>query len=101
MFLVMYLALSNVIQFAIGGNLLIYHGLWLCIFVVIGTVIGQNVLKKMIQKTGRSSVIIWALFGIILLAMVSSGVFDTLSILEDNKAGNNIWEFENLCDNNH
>ena len=53
MYMVMFSTLSSWMLFAIGGTLNIYYGLWLSLFVFIGTVFGLKTINKIVKQSGR------------------------------------------------
>ena len=95
--LVLYLALGNVIQYMIGGYMPYLYMIWMALFVVIATLLGQKILKKMINRSGRSSVIVLILLGVILLAISMTVVFDSISIAKDVRNKVPVWEFGSVC----
>lgn len=63
-FTVLFTSSSTTSQFIIAGAIHIEHASWFMLFSLIGSFIGNLLLKRLIKKYERPSIIIWVIFGI-------------------------------------
>jgi len=67
-FTVLFTSSSTTSQFIIAGAIHLQHAWVLMFFSLIGSFIGNLILKRMIKKYNKPSLIIWVIFGILSLA---------------------------------
>lgn len=67
-FTVLFTSSSTTSQFIIAGAIHIQHAWVLMVFSLIGSFIGNLILKRIIKKYNRPSIIIWVIFGILSLS---------------------------------
>lgn len=63
-FTVLFTSSSTTSQFIIAGAIHLEHASWFMLFSLIGSFIGNLVLKRMIKYYNRPSLIIWVIFSI-------------------------------------
>lgn len=97
MFMVMYAATSNFISYTIAGRTNLTYGFWLALWTVIGVIIGVTGANKIVQKTGRQSIFIILLAGVLLVGIIFCIVFNTLDTVEDINNDNNVFALGDLC----
>lgn len=67
-FTVLFTSSSTTSQFIIAGAIHLQHAWVLMIFSLIGSFIGNLILKRLIKKYKRPSLVIWVIFGILMLS---------------------------------
>jgi uncharacterized membrane protein YfcA len=80
-FMVLFTATISMLQYAIAGKLDFVYGLWTCAFSLIGSLIGVQVIKKMVDKYKRSSIIVMLLACILITCFViipTYGIYEYL-----------------------
>lgn len=97
MLMVMYAAASNFISYTIGGHTNIGYGFWLALWTVLGVVVGVTGANKIVKKTGRQSIFIILLAGVLIIGIVFCIIFNTLDTKKDIEDGENIFELGDLC----
>jgi len=100
-FMILFTALAGTVQYLAVGKLSWRMFVWFGIIGAIGGQTGQRVVKKLILKTGRPSLVVFILGIIIALAVVimaSSGIANAVSNAND---GEDIWAIDGdpfVCD---
>merc|ERR1712196_7287 len=67
-FTVLFTSSSTTSQFIIAGAIHLEHAWVLMVFSLIGSFIGNMILKRLIKYYNRPSLVIWVIFGILCLA---------------------------------
>lgn len=73
------------------------YGVYCVISSIIGSFIGTILIQKLIEKTQRSSVIVFLLFIVMLFSTVLIPINTILQMRKMVKEGYSIWEFSSLC----
>ena len=63
----------------------------------IGSGIGTIIIQKIVQKTGRSSMLIFVLFGVLLISTILIPVQTIGNLINQLSEGADIWAFEAPC----
>jgi len=95
-FLVMYSATANSISYVISGQINVYDGLWYGLWTAIGVVIGVTGANRIVEKTGRQSIFLIVLAGVLVISISFSIIFNTLDIIDEVNGGKHILEIGNL-----
>lgn len=96
-FLVMHSATANSISYIISGQINVYNGLWYGMWTAIGVMIGVICANKIVEKTGRQSIFLIVLSVVLIVSIVFSFTFNTISIIDEVNDGKNIFAFGNFC----
>mmetsp|Transcript_14600 Transcript_14600/g.29249 ORF Transcript_14600/g.29249 Transcript_14600/m.29249 type:complete len:163 (-) Transcript_14600:221-709(-) len=91
-FMILFTALGGTVKYLAIGKLAWRHLLWFAFIGAIGGQTGQRVVKRVIQKTGRPSFVIFILGGIIALAVIVMTTFGTIRALDERNCGAAIWQ---------
>lgn len=75
MLIIMYASFSNTISFYFSGDLKIGFALWLSLWTCIGVVLGLTITTRIVAKTGRQSILIFILGGIMTAVIIFSITF--------------------------
>ena len=78
MYMVMFSTLSSWILFVISGTLNIAYGLWLSLFVIIGTVYGLKSINKYVKESGRQSILVIMLSIVLGISAVVVPIFGVI-----------------------
>jgi uncharacterized membrane protein YfcA len=96
-FLVLITSFSTSIQFILLGTMNFHYGLVCTILSTIGSYIGTVAIQRLLEKTGRASMLI---FSMALVEAVSSICIPLHAYYEMNREmrfGKNIWNFSSPC----
>ena len=93
-FIVVFTSSSTSFQFTVAGAIHIRHAWLFMITSLIGSVIGGIILKRIIKKYNRPSLIIWTVFGILILALV---VLPAQMIYKMMQNSETAFSFGSLC----
>ena len=80
LYLVTFSTVAAVLIYFINDQLDAYYGLWIGFWSCVGMVGGQLLTQSYMKKTGRQSIIVWCLFVIFLLSLISIPLFAGLSL---------------------
>ena len=73
------------------------YGLWLSAWCIIGTVTGLTIINKLVEKTGRPSILVFILLGILILGAIATVIIDTFKIKNEIDSGRSIWLIQGVC----
>jgi len=91
-FMILFTAFGGTVKYLTIGKLGWQHFLWFGSIGVLGGQTGQRVVKRLIQKTGRPSYVVFILGGIIGLAVIIMTSFGLSRLVEDDQCGIDIWK---------
>ena len=97
MLMVMYAATANFISFAIGGHVDIGYAFWLALWTCLGVIFGVTGANKIVKKTGRQSIFIILLAGVLMIAIIISITFNTIDTIDDLNDDVKIFKFRDMC----
>ena len=97
MFMVMYSSIGNVIAYSVQGKVYYAYGAWYALWTMLGVILGVTGANKIVKKTGRQSLFIFLLAGVLVLGIIFSIVFNTLNIIDDVNEGEKIFKFKSVC----
>jgi uncharacterized membrane protein YfcA len=96
-FLVLFSSSSTSLQFIIMGMMNFNYGFACTICSTLGSLIGTLAIQKLLKKTGRPSILIFAL-GIVLGFSTILVPWDTsMKIIQKTNAGIDIWAINSAC----
>ena len=93
-FMVLFTSTISMLQYAIAGKLNFFYGLWTVVFSLIGSCLGILVIKKLVDKYKRSSIIVMLLALIMATCAVIIPTYGILNYL-NSKTENG---FRNFCE---
>lgn len=97
MYLVLFSTINSVTVYIINDELMIYYGLWISVFSVIGTIGGLKLADWFVRKTGRVSTFIWVLVFMFVISVIVIPIASAPEIKQEAADGKNIWGFTNFC----
>ena len=97
MLIVMYSSTGNVISYSLQNKVYFAYGAWYALWTTLGVVFGVIGANKIVKKTGRQSLFIFLLAGLLILGTVFSIVFNTMNIIDEVNDGKNIFKFNGFC----
>ena len=92
-FMVLFTSTISMLQYAIAGKLNIFYGLWTVVFSLIGSCLGILVIKKLVDKYKRSSIIVMLLALIMAACAVIIPTYGILNYLNSKTEDG----FKNFC----
>lgn len=90
-FMVLFTAFGGTLKYLSVGKLAWRHFLWFAAIGALGGQTGQRTVKRLVVKTGRPSIVIFILGGVIALAVIVMTTFGVLKAAEDAHCGVDIW----------
>lgn len=92
-FMILFTALASAVQYFAVGRLGWQFALWFALIGAIGAQTGQRVVKKIVHKTGRPSVVIFLLGSIISLSVIVMATSGVANIVNSIHRGEPLFEF--------
>jgi len=96
-FLVLFISSSTALQFMLSGMMNYNYGLACVVMTSVGSLMGTLIIQRLVKKSGRSSLIIFILAGVLLIATIVIPLHTVFKIIEMGNKGQNIWGFEPAC----
>lgn len=97
LYLSMYLTLSTTAMYVIQNRVNLFFALWLGFWIILGTTLGVVVLSKLVQKSGRASLLVYLLVIVLIIAALCIIYTDVTSFVSMAKAGENLWAISSIC----
>jgi uncharacterized membrane protein YfcA len=98
----MYLVVANKLVsttvFLLSGTLPLDYMMFIGMFLVVGVLIVEWKVGKIVKEKGRPSIISFIFVGIVFVGVALVGYSGTLNVMKDKAAGKDIWAFGNFCD---
>lgn len=92
-FMILFTAFASAVQYFAVGRLGWQFALWFALIGAIGAQTGQRVVKKIVNKTGRPSVVIFLLGGIISLSVIVMTTSGIANIVNSMHLGEPLFNF--------
>lgn len=93
-FMILFTALAGTVQYLAVSKLGWQYALWFGSIGAVGGQTGQRVVKRLIEKTGRPSIVVLMLGSIIGLAVLITATSTAVDVANDAKDGEDIFYFE-------
>ena len=90
-------ATGLVIEYSIAGKMILDYALILGVLTLISSAFGVILLRKLIRKFKRQSIIVIVLSIILILVTLASLIKGVVELISDINNGRNISEFGSLC----
>ena len=97
MYMIMFGTLSSSLIFLTMGSLNVPFALWIGLWSVVGIILCLKVVSKIIESTGRPSVIVIVLALILGASAVMIPVFNGIALAEKAQQGQDIYAFGQMC----
>jgi len=91
-FMILFTAMGGSVKYLTIGKLPWRHFLWFGTIGIVGGQTGQQVVKKIILRTGRPSYVVFILGGIIGFAVIIMTTFGGMRVVQDINCGVNVWK---------
>ena len=98
MYMIMFGSFSNALTFWLFGSLPLGYALWIGLWSAIGIYIILAFVGKLIKKSGRPSIIIFFLAGVIALSAVAVPFVNINHLLAASETGQDVWAWGSLCE---
>ena len=82
MYLVMISTINTCCINALNGYLNIYYALWISSWSLAGSILGMASTDKVVQMTGKASIIVWVLVFVFFISTIATPVFGGISLKE-------------------
>ena len=92
--MILFTALSSTVQYLTVGSLPWRFALWFGSIGILGGQTGQRVVKRIIDRTGRPSIVVCLLGAMIGLAVIVMGTSGLVRILSESQEGKDIWAMD-------
>jgi uncharacterized membrane protein YfcA len=96
-FLVLFTSSSTSLQFILLGMMNLDYGIACTIASTLGSFLGTIVIQKILQKTKRSSYLIFTLAFVLGMSTLFIPTHTLLKMINDISIGKNIWTFNTPC----
>jgi len=96
-FMILFTASSTTIQFAILDMLQYDYAIYFSILGFIGALSGQFGVSFLLKKYNKTSLVVFALFVIIVAGAVALAAMGILKLVDDFKDGTSLWQLSPLC----
>jgi len=90
-FMILFTAMGGTAKYLTIGKLSWQMFLWFAAVGAVGGQTGQRLVRRLIQRTGRPSYVVFLLGGIIAVAVVVMTAFGIQQAVEDADCGEDIW----------
>ena len=97
MYMVMFISGSSSMLFIVGGNLNLSFAFWIAVYSVLATYVGIKQINKVVQRSGRGSLVVVFLAFIIALSAAAIPVLGALQEKKKSDEGEDIWAFNSFC----
>ena len=97
MYMIMFGSFSNALTFWLFGSLPLGYALWIGLWSAIGIYIILAFVGKLIKKSGRPSIIIFFLAGVIALSAVAVPFVNINHLLAASETGQDVWAWGSIC----
>lgn len=97
MFLVLYSTINTCFINWMNGLLYVEYACWISTFSLLGSVGGMMATDKVVQMTGKPSVMVWVLVFVFIISTISTPTFAYFSLRTQAQEGDDIYAFNNMC----
>mmetsp|Transcript_3567 Transcript_3567/g.3341 ORF Transcript_3567/g.3341 Transcript_3567/m.3341 type:complete len:500 (-) Transcript_3567:344-1843(-) len=87
----------NFILFLKAGLVTVNYSLWLLAFSVTGSALGVFVVKKLVDKFGRPSIMVFCLGTVYISAFILTMTYNIRKIIKDQEDGKTEYDFKDFC----
>lgn len=98
MFLVLYSTINTCLINYLNDFLDLPYACWISLFSLVGSVFGMIATDKVVQMTGRASIMVWILVLVFVISTISTPLFGFFSIRSMARLGTDIYAFTQICD---
>ena len=99
MYMILWSTMASTVMYLSYGNLNMTIGLWLSLWCCLGILIGVALIDHLIKMTGRQSILVFFLVGMLGLSMALVALdLVVASMSSDPKVTAMLWESGNMCD---
>ena len=93
MYLVMLSTINTCCVNYLNGYLNFYYALWISMWSLVGSILGMASTDKVVQMTGKASIIVWVLVFVFFISVISTPVIGGLSLKSQAEEGKDILRF--------
>lgn len=97
LYLVTFSKIAAVLIYYLNDQLDLYYGMWIGFWSCLGMVAGLLMTNYYMKKSGRQSIIVWALVIIFVSSVIAIPIFGGLSLSKEVDEGLDLWAFSDVC----
>ena len=97
MFLVLFSTMNTCLVNYLNGFLHMNYGTWISFWSLLGSIVGMAVTDKVIQATGKPSILVWVLVFIFALSTAATPIFGGIDLWYLHSKGEDILSFSDYC----
>ena len=97
MLLVLFSTVNTCLLNYLNGFLNVNYASWIAFWSVLGAFIGMQVTDKVVQMTGKPSLLVWILVFVFVLSTVATPVFGGMDLYYLHSRGESIISFSSFC----
>ena len=98
MFLVLFSTINTCLVNYLNGFLHVHYAVWISFWSVIGAFIGMQVTDKVVQMTGKPSILVWILVFVFTLSTIATPIFGGLDLYKQHYFHHeSIFAFSSYC----
>jgi len=80
MFLVLFSTVNTCLLNFLNGFLDVYYAMWISSFALLGSIAGMLATDKIVQMTGKPSIMVWVLVVVFIISTISTPIFGGFSL---------------------
>lgn len=97
MFLVLFSTINTCLVNYLNGFLHLNYGCWVSFWSLLGALVGMSVTDRVIQMTGKPSILVWVLVFVFVLSTVATPIFGGTDLWYLHSKGEDIFSFGAYC----
>lgn len=97
MFLVLFSTVNTCLVNYLNGFLHVNYACWISFWSVLGAFLGMKMSDRVVQMTGKPSILVWILLFVFVLSAIATPVFGGMDLYYLHNRGENITAFSSYC----
>lgn len=97
MFLVLFSTINTCLVNYLNGFLNLNYGVWISFWSLGGALMGMSVTDRVVQMTGKPSILVWVLVVVFVLSTVTTPIFGGMDLYYLHSIGEDIFAFTAYC----
>ena len=97
MYLVLFSTINTCLVNYLNGFLHLTYGTWISFWSLLGALCGMAVTDRVIQMTGKPSILVWVLVVVFVMSTVATPIFGAMDLYNMYSRGEGIMQFSAYC----
>jgi len=97
MYLVLFSTINTCLFNYLNGFLNPNYALWIGVWSVLGSFMGMRLTDRVVQMTGKASIIVWVLVFVFVLSTIATPIFGGIDLMFLYQRGEDIFAFQEIC----